>query len=125
MGPRVPARGVVLITLDTTRLDRLSRYGFADANMPALDRLAHEGVVFNQATTVAPLTLPAHTSLLTGLLPLRHGVRDNASAPLSIVHVTLAEILEARSYRTAAFVESAVLDPNRGLRQGFQEYGSI
>jgi arylsulfatase A-like enzyme len=93
--------------------------------MPTLDRLAREGVVFDQATTVAPLTLPAHTSLLTGLLPPRHGVRDNASAPLLMEHVTIAEILEARGYRTAAFVGSAILDPDRGLRQGFQEYGSI
>ena len=124
IGPRAPV-GVVLITLDTTRADRLSPYGFGDAHMPALDRLAREGVVFDQATTVAPLTLPAHASLLTGLLPPHHGVHDNASAPLGPEQVTLAEILEARGYRTAAFVGSAVLDPDRGLRQGFQEYGSV
>ena len=118
-------RGLVIVTLDTTRADRLSPYGFAAANMPALDRLAREGVVFDQATTVAPLTLPAHTSLLTGLLPPRHGVRDNASAPLLMEHVTIAEILAAGGYRTAAFVGSVVLDPNRGLSQGFQEYGGI
>jgi len=122
--PPVPM-GVVLITLDTTRADRLSPYGFGDAHMPALDRLAREGVVFDQATTVAPLTLPAHASLLTGLLPPHHRVRDNASAPLGNDHVTLAEVLAARGYRTAAFVGSAVLDPDRGLRQGFQEYGGI
>jgi choline-sulfatase len=124
IGPRAPV-GVVLITLDTTRADRLSPYGFGNARMPALDRLAREGVVFDQATTVAPLTLPAHTSLLTGLLPPHHRVRDNASAPLDPEQATLAEILAARGYRTAAFVGSAVLDPDRGLRQGFQEYGGI
>ena len=123
-GPHAP-RSVLLITLDTTRADRLPPYGFGDATMPALDRLAREGVVFDQATTVAPLTLPAHTSLLTGLLPPRHGVRENASAPLADRHVTLAEILEARGYHTGAFVGSAILDPDRGLRQGFQEYGRI
>jgi glucan phosphoethanolaminetransferase (alkaline phosphatase superfamily) len=105
IAPRTPV-GVVLITLDTARADRLSPYGFGDATMPALDRLAREGVVFDQATTVAPLTLPAHTSLLTGLLPPRHSVRENASAPLADQHVTLAEILEARGYRTGAFVGS-------------------
>ncbi|MGH9200602.1 MAG: alkaline phosphatase family protein, partial [Vicinamibacterales bacterium] len=61
--------GVVLITLDTTRADRLSAYGLMDVSMPHLDRLAREGVVFDQATSVAPLTLPAHCSLFTGLFP--------------------------------------------------------
>ena len=125
IAPRLPVTAVVLITLDTTRADRLSPYGFGSAPMPALDRLAREGVVFDQATTVAPLTLPAHASLFTGLLPPRHGVRDNAGAPLSEEQVTLAEILAARGYRTAAFVGSAILDPDRGLRQGFEEYRSV
>jgi len=114
--------GVVIITLDTTRADRLSIYGLMDASMPALERLAREGVVFDQATTVAPLTLPAHTSLFTGLLPPRHGVRDNASEPLAGTETTLAEILQARGFRTAAFVSSVVLGPERGLAQGFDEY---
>jgi len=65
--PGVPRFNVVIITLDTTRADRLSPYGFMDVPMPALDRLAREGVVFDRATSVAPLTLPAHTSLFTGL----------------------------------------------------------
>jgi choline-sulfatase len=124
MEPREPV-GLVLITLDTARADRLSPYGLGDVAMPALERLAREGVVFDQATTVAPLTLPAHTSLLTGLLPPRHGVRENASAPLSNDHVTLAEILEARGFRTGAFVGSAILNADRGLGQGFQEYGNV
>src|SRR5262245_35086120 len=68
--------GVVIITLDTTRADRLTPYGLMDTSMPALERLAAEGVVFDQATTVAPLTLPAHTSLFTGLIPPSHDVTD-------------------------------------------------
>ena len=64
-----PPLGMVIITLDTTRADRLPVYGFMDAAMPHLDRLAREGVVFDQATSVAPLTLPAHCSLFTGLFP--------------------------------------------------------
>jgi arylsulfatase A-like enzyme len=71
---------VVIVTLDTTRADHLSPYGFMDVRMPHLERLAREGVLFNRALTVAPLTLPAHTSILTGLLPASHGVRDNADA---------------------------------------------
>ena len=120
-----PPIGVVLITLDTTRADRLSAYGFMDISMPNVDRLAREGVVFDQATSVAPLTLPAHTSLFTGLFPPRHGVRYNADAPLAAEQTTLAEILRAQGYKTAAFVGSVVLDSDRGLCQGFDQYGGV
>jgi arylsulfatase A-like enzyme len=88
--------GVVLITLDTTRADRLSPYGLMDVSMPHLERVAREGVVFDQATSVAPLTLPAHSSIFTGLFPVAHGVRDNADQPLSAEHETIAEILQAQ-----------------------------
>lgn len=117
--------GVVIITLDTTRADRLSVYGFMDVEMPHLERLAREGVVFDQATSVAPLTLPAHCSLFTGLFPPGHGVRDNGDQPLSAAHVTLAESLSARGFRTAAFVGSVVLNADRGLQQGFDHYGGV
>jgi arylsulfatase A-like enzyme len=117
--------GLVVITLDTTRADRLSPYGFMNISMPHLERLAREGVVFDRASSVAPLTLPAHTSLFTGLLPPRHGVRDNADAPLAETQTTLAEVLAARGFRTGAFVGSVVLAPERGLRQGFEEYGGV
>jgi choline-sulfatase len=122
--PAAP-ESVVLITLDTTRADRLSPYGFMNVSLPHLERLAGEGVVFDQATSVAPMTLPAHTSLFTGLLPPRHGVRDNADQPLAETETTLAEILRARGLRTGAFVGSVVLDPLRGLKQGFDEYQGV
>jgi arylsulfatase A-like enzyme len=96
-----------------------------DVSMPHLERLAAEGIVFDQAASVAPLTLPAHTSLFTGLLPLNHGVRDNADEPRGEAQTTLAEILLARGYRTGAFVGSVVLDPDRGLEQGFDEYRGV
>jgi arylsulfatase A-like enzyme len=115
---------VVIITLDTTRADRLAAYGFMSGSTPAIDRLARSGVVFEQAMTTAPLTLPAHTSLFTGLLPPRHGVRDNADLPLDASHVTLAELLRARGVQTGAFVGSAVLDADRGLSEGFDEYNT-
>jgi choline-sulfatase len=121
----VPPRAVLLVTLDTVRADRLSPYGFVDVAVPHLDRLGREGVVFDQATSVAPLTLPAHASLLTGLLPPAHGVRDNAGAPLAPDALTLAEILGAAGFRTAAFVGSDVLHPDRGLNQGFDRYGGV
>ena len=120
-----PPIGVVVITLDTTRADRLTAYGFQDAEMPHLDRLAREGVVFDQATSVGPLTLPAHASLFTGLLPAAHGVRENSAPALSFEHTTFAEILRAHGYRSAAFVGSAVLNPDRGLSQGFEQYGGV
>jgi arylsulfatase A-like enzyme len=117
--------GVVLITLDTTRADRLSPYGLMDVSMPHLERLAREGIVFDQASSVAPLTLPAHCSIFTGLFPPRHGVRENADLALASGHTTLAEILQRQGFKTAAFVGSVVLDPERGLKQGFDEYGGV
>ena len=74
-----PKRNVILLTLDTTRADHLGLYGHAAASTPILDRLGREGVVFDDAITVAPLTLPSHTSIMTGLFPPRHGVRDNGT----------------------------------------------
>jgi arylsulfatase A-like enzyme len=122
-GPTKPPTAIVLITLDTTRVDRLTPYGFASASMPSLDRLAAESVVFDQAVSVAPLTFPAHASILTGLLPPSHGVRDNNSPRLHSMHTTLAESLQARGFRTAAFVGASVLARDRGLEQGFDHYG--
>jgi choline-sulfatase len=120
-----PQANVVVITLDTTRADRLSPYGYMDASMPALERLAREGVVFDRAMTVAPLTLPAHTSLFTGLFPPHHGVRDNADRALASSQTTLAETLRASRFRTGAFVSSVVLASDRGLAQGFEHYVDV
>jgi arylsulfatase A-like enzyme len=117
--------GVVVITLDTTRADRLPAYGLMGVSMPHLDRLAQEGIVFDRASSVGPLTLPAHCSLFTGLFPPGHGVRDNSGPSLAPEHTTLAEILRARGFATAAFVGSMVLDANRGLAQGFDVYGGV
>ncbi len=71
------APSILLISLDTTRADHLGCYGSPAASTPNLDRWAREGVVFDAALTPVPVTLPAHASLLTGLLPHHHGVRDN------------------------------------------------
>lgn len=124
-GARGSTTGVLLVTLDTARADRLSPYGFMDVRMPHLERLAREGVLFEQAFSVAPLTLPAHTSLFTGLLPPSHAVRDNADQPLATSHTTLAELLQRRGFRTGAFVGSVVLQSDRGLAQGFDTYRDV
>jgi arylsulfatase A-like enzyme len=117
-----PEFNVLVISLDTTRADRLGVYGCSQVATPTLDRLAREGVLFRHAMSVAPLTLPAHTSLFTGLNPSRHGVRDNASFVLEAGQTTLAERLRAGGFRTGAFVASYVLNSDRGLNQGFETY---
>ena len=103
-------------------VDRLSAYGFMNGSQPRLDRLARDSVIFDRALSVAPLTLPAHSSLFTGLFPPAHGVRDNADPPLHAVNETLAELLRARGFRTGAFIGSMVLGADRGLAQGFDHY---
>jgi arylsulfatase A-like enzyme len=120
-GPPRP-HNLVIVTLDTTRADHLPTYGFASIETPAIDRLAREGVVFEQAMSVAPLTLTAHSSLFTGLYPPHHGVRDNGDGPLAADKTTLAEVLHARGFRTGAFVGSTVLSADRGLARGFDVY---
>lgn len=121
-----PARqqdlNVVLITLDTTRWDRLGAYGDTTAQTPNLDRLASEGVIFEQAVTSVPLTLPAHSTILTGLLPPRHGVRDNGGYVLDDKHTTLTRLLKSGGFETGAFVGAFVLDSKWGLDQGFDVY---
>jgi arylsulfatase A-like enzyme/Tfp pilus assembly protein PilF len=113
---------VVLITLDTTRWDRLGAYGDRGAVTPTLDRLAAEGVLFEQAFAAAPLTLPAHSTIFTGLLPPRHGVRDNGGYVLDGRHPTLAGILKGAGWQTGAFVGAFVLDSKWGLNHGFDTY---
>ena len=120
LSPRV--RNVLIVTLDTTRPDVLAAYGATKVETPALDRLSREGIVFEQATSPVPLTLPAHASLFTALLPPHHGVRDNVDAPLGDGHTTLAGVLRRNGARTGAFVGSAVVDGRRGLAQGFDTY---
>ncbi len=119
--PAAAPPAVVLITLDTTRADRLGCYG-GPARTPALDGLAARGSRWSQALTPSPLTLPAHVSLLTGLEPPEHGVRDNGVAVLGAGVPTLASVLAGRGWDTAAFVASRVLDRRFGLDRGFGVY---
>src|SRR5215475_9480488 len=119
-GARRP--NVLLVTVDTLRADRLGCYGFGLAHTPAIDRLAREGVRCTDVATSAPITLPAHCSIMTGLYPPAHGVRDNGNYALGPDAVTLAERLQTAGYRTAAFVSAAVLARRYGLDQGFDVY---
>jgi len=113
---------VLLVTLDTVRADRLGCYGCADAETPVCDALASSGVCFGDAVTSVPLTLPSHATILTGLYPYRHGVRENGKYRLADRYDTLAEELLSRGYDTAAFVGCFVLDESFGLDQGFDVY---
>lgn len=117
------ALNVVVVTLDTTRADRIGAYGGPSASAtPVFDRLARDGVLFEQAMTSAPLTLPAHATMFTGHFPPQHGVRDNGGFFLDPSAITLAERLRDRGYRTGAFVGAFVLDSKWGLDQGFEHY---
>jgi len=113
---------VLLITLDTTRADRLGSYGYASAETPRLDRLAEEGVLFETATTPTAFTLPSHSSILTGLYPPFHGVRLNGGVALADVQTTLAESLAGSGYRCGAVMGAFVLDQRWGLSQGFEQF---
>ena len=113
---------VVVITLDTTRADHLGCYGGAGAATPHIDSVARSGMRFEQALSPVPLTLPAHVSLLTGLVPRHHGVRDNAGFRLDPKITLVTERLAAAGYATAAFVSAAVLDRDGGLARGFATY---
>jgi arylsulfatase A-like enzyme/Tfp pilus assembly protein PilF len=113
---------VLLISVDTLRADRVGSYGYRDAATPVIDRLAARGLRFAQATTVVPLTLPAHTSLLTGTFPTFHGVRDNGGFYADDSLTTLAETLKPLGYRTGGFVGAFVLDRRWGIAQGFDYY---
>ena len=113
---------LVLVTLDTTRSDRLGCYGARAARTPVIDALAARGTRYARAISASPLTLPAHTSLMTGLDPPEHGMRDNGFGSLPADVPTLADTLKAEGYATAAFVASRVLDRRFGLARGFDYY---
>ncbi|MGE0040039.1 MAG: sulfatase-like hydrolase/transferase [Vicinamibacterales bacterium] len=113
---------VLVLTMDTTRADRLGAYGDTSGATPALDRLAGEGVVFEHLVAPAPLTLPAHSTLFTGEDPPFHGVRDNGGYILDPSRQTLAETLGAGGWATGGFIGAFVLDRKFGLDQGFDEY---
>lgn len=116
-------RSCVLITLDTTNPKALDVYGLNRGLTPNLNRLAAEGIVFENARAVAPITIASHASMLTGLYPPRHGVRDNAYKALPQSAETLAERARDAGCRTGAFVAATVLRATYGLDQGFDTYG--
>jgi arylsulfatase A-like enzyme len=118
----VDDRSAILITLDTTRFDALGFDGASPSVTPNLDRIAAQGVHYLQARTVAPLTLPAHASMLTGLYPPRHLVRGNGPTVLAPEATTVAERALAAGFQTAGFVGGLTLDKAYGAAQGFETW---
>lgn len=113
---------VLLITLDTTRADHLSPYGYGLVDTPVYDRLAAEGVVFERAYSTCPLTIPSHSTIMTGRPPPSHGVRDNGDFVLADEAVTLAERFSAAGWQTAAFTSAFPTSSRWGFSQGFDVY---
>jgi arylsulfatase A-like enzyme/Tfp pilus assembly protein PilF len=113
---------VLLITLDTTRADRLGVYGYKKGSTPNLDAAAGQGVLFEAAFSQVPITLPSHCSIMTGTGVPYHKVRSNGKYRLPQEVDTLAEILKRKGYTTAAFIASFTLDSRFGLNQGFDVY---
>lgn len=115
-------RHVVLISIDTCRSDHLGCYGALPAATPQLDKLSKQATLFENVITPVLLTLPAHSSMLTGTNPTYHDVHDNLNNRLSPANLTLAEVLHGNGFATGAIVSSSVLDSRFGLDQGFDEY---
>lgn len=113
---------VLIITMDTTRADRMGYYGNTSVETPAIDALATDGVFFSRAMTTSPTTLPSHSSIMTGLYPFHHGARMNGQTRLAPQHETMAEAMSAKGYQTAAFVSAFVLAKEFGVSQGFNVY---
>ncbi len=116
------ARRVLLISIDTCRADHLGCYGHKAEITPNIDAVAADGVVFTEAYASAPLTRPAHSTMLTGKIPPQHGVRDNAHYVLGDEQTTLAEILASNGLTTGAVVSAFVLDSRFGFAQGFDTF---
>ena len=127
-GPAQPAHeaaaapNILLVTVDTLRADHLGCYGFAGARTPVIDALAARGTRFETAVAHSPITGPSHASILTGLTPLRHGVRNNSDYVLPSGVPTLPAILAGAGYRTAAFVSGFPLEQRFGFDRGFETY---
>src|SRR5262245_10916993 len=113
---------VLLITIDTLRSDRVGAFGGTPGLTPTLDRLAAGGLRFTRTYSAAPLTLPAHASILSAVSPPVHGIRTNGLFRLGTNLPTLATVLKKDGYRTGAFVGAFVLDARFGLNRGFDVY---
>jgi choline-sulfatase len=121
--PRPRSFSVILITVDTLRADHMGCYGYRKELTPHIDALTRGGTLFQEVNSQVPLTLPSFTSLMTSTYPFSSRVEENGEI-VPPGTLTLARILNAHGYRTAAFVGGYVLDRHFGLDQGFDFYNS-
>lgn len=125
-GERTARRGapapVILISVDTLRSDRLPMYGYEGIETPAYDALRRDAVLVERAYAHLPLTLPSHTSMFTGRLPVEHGLRDNLGYKVDASIPTLPEILRTEGWSTGAAVSAYVLRASTGIARGFESY---
>ncbi len=112
-----------MISIDTLRADHLSAYGYTKIRTPNIDSFGDGGTIYAQIDAQVPLTLPSHTSLMTSTYPFENRVEVNGE-PVPAGAITLASVLRANGYRTAAFIGSMILDKQYGLDQGFDVYDS-
>ena len=117
--PQRTRPSILLVTLDTTRADRMGFMGSTRGLTPALDTFARDALVFENAFAQAPITTVSHTTILTGTYPPFHHVTD-FGAPLAKTVPYLPDVLRQAGYRTGAFVGSLVLDPRTGTAPGFE-----
>ncbi len=118
-----PGAPVVLVSIDTLRADRMPAWGYRAGSTPAIDRLAQDAVLFENAYAQVPLTLPSHASLLTGLLPADNGVRSNIGYKLDVTkQETLPQVLRGSGYSSLGAVSAYVLRRETGLAAGFDSY---
>src|ERR1700723_2928598 len=122
-GSAQAATPVILISVDTLRADHLGAYGYKSARTPNIDSFARNGTLFAQAESQIPLTLPSHTTLFTSSYPFETGVEENGER-VPAGAVTLATVLQAHGYKTAAFIGSCLLNREMGLSRGFDFYDS-
>ncbi|RMF94771.1 MAG: tetratricopeptide repeat protein [Candidatus Schekmanbacteria bacterium] len=113
------AKNLIIITMDTTRADALECYGNKNVHTPNINRIAQEGILFSNAASAAPITLPSHSSIMTGLFPINHGARDNSIYILPEENTTLAEVFKEKGFNTAGIVSTFILDSQYGINQGF------
>jgi arylsulfatase A-like enzyme/tetratricopeptide (TPR) repeat protein len=121
-GSRERAENLLLVTFDTTRADHIGCYGYEDASTPTLDALAASGVLFERCITPAPITLPSHSTLLTGFQPYTHGARNNGTHKVGGAVRSLAERFKSIDFATGAVISAFVLDSRFGLDAGFDSY---
>jgi len=120
--PNTNIKNVIFISIDTCRADHLSCYGYKQKTTPNIDALAQQAILFENCISPIPITLPAHSSMLTGTIPPYHGVHDNLEYKLASSNVTLAEVLRKNGLYTAGIVSAFVLDSQFDIDQGFKYY---